>query len=74
MCNPNLGRVGLGIATTGLSEAIRPALSKKWQGNIDQAGALGLGGPILTSMLSPNRPNLPGTNMVAASQQPRAIR
>ena len=32
----------MGVSTLGLSEAIRPALSKTWQNNLDGAGTLGV--------------------------------
>lgn len=35
----------MGIGTMGLSEAVRPALSKTWQNNIDQFGGFSIGGP-----------------------------
>jgi hypothetical protein len=47
----------MGIATGGLSEAVRPALSKTWQNNMDQAGNLGLAGPL--AMMNQKAPEAP---------------
>jgi hypothetical protein len=35
-------RVAMAVGTGGLSEAIRPALSRTWQNNLDHAGSFGI--------------------------------
>lgn len=43
----------MGVGTLGLSEAIRPALSKTWQNNMDNAGSFGVA-PALAIMNKKN--------------------